>query len=42
MNVVGEVSILAPGGQGEVERALQLALVEQGRIGAPVSFDEQI
>ncbi len=40
MNVVGEVGILAHGGQAEVERAMQLALVEQGRIGAPVSFDE--
>jgi hypothetical protein len=41
MNVVGEVSILAHGGPAEVERALRLALVEQDRIGAPVSFAEQ-
>jgi hypothetical protein len=41
MNVVGEVSVLAHSGPPEVERALQLALVEQGRIGAPVSFQEQ-
>ncbi|MBJ7596559.1 hypothetical protein [Candidatus Nephthysia bennettiae] len=40
MNVVGEVGIQAHIGQPGVERAMQLALVEQGRIGAPVSFDE--
>lgn len=41
MNVVGEVSILAPAGGSEVQRALDLAQVEQGRIGAPVSFEEE-
>jgi hypothetical protein len=41
LNVVGEVSILAPAGSAEVQRALDLAQVEQARIGAPVPFDEQ-
>jgi hypothetical protein len=41
MNVVGEVSILAQAGPLEVQRAVQLALVEQGRIGAPVAIAEQ-
>jgi hypothetical protein len=41
MNVVGEVSLLAQAGPAEVQRAVQLALVEQDRIGAPVPFDEQ-
>jgi len=41
MNVVGEVSILGQAGPGQVQRAVQLALVEQDRIGAPVPFDEQ-
>jgi hypothetical protein len=41
MNVVGEVSLLAQAGPSEVQRTVQLALVEQGRIGAPVAFDEQ-
>jgi len=41
MNVVGEVSLLAQVGPAEVQRAVQLALVEQDRIGAPVPFDEQ-
>ena len=41
MNVVGEVSLLAQAGPAQVQRTIQLALVEQGRIGAPVAFDEQ-
>jgi hypothetical protein len=41
MNVVGEVSVLAPAGPAEVQRALDLAQLEQTRIGAPVPFDEQ-
>jgi hypothetical protein len=41
MNVVGEVSILGPPGSPEVQRALDLAQVEQARIGAPTPFDEQ-
>jgi hypothetical protein len=41
MNVVGEVSLLAPSGPAQVQRAVRLALVEQGRIGAPVAIEEQ-
>jgi hypothetical protein len=41
MNVIGEVSVLAPAGSAETQRALDLAQVEQGRIGAPVPVDEQ-
>jgi hypothetical protein len=41
MNVVGEVSVLAPAGSAEVQRALDLAQVEEARIGAPVPFDER-
>lgn len=40
MNVVGEVSLLAQAGQAQVRHTVELALVEQGRIGAPVAFDE--
>jgi hypothetical protein len=41
MNVIGENSVLAPAGSAEIQRALDLAQLEQGRIGAPVPLDEQ-
>ena len=38
MNVVGQVSLFGKAGQAAVERAQQLALVEQGRIADPVAY----
>jgi hypothetical protein len=40
MNVVGEVSLMTQAGPAQLQRALQLALLEQERIAAPVPFDE--